>query len=107
MDTIELGYEANRRNCRRKEIVYRYYQQVIHNFLDRPSEGTLGRFSTLYHFLSFILVVACLCLTVFSTMDADPRFEEALNFIENIMIVQFFLEYILRVWSSGCRTRYR
>ncbi|CBY07169.1 unnamed protein product [Oikopleura dioica] len=126
-ETIDIGYEHVSRESRRKKIVYRYYQfwvlkskydiffyiflpkiqQLIHNFLDRPSEGTLGRFSTLYHFMSFILVVACLCLTVFSTMEEHSELEKILNGLENMMIAQFFIEYILRVWSSGSRTRYR
>ena len=108
-ETIDLGYDqvSQSRENRRKKMVYRYYQQVIYNFLDRPSEGKLGLFSTTYHFMSIILVVACLCLTVFSTMEEHSELENILNGLENMMIAQFFIEYILRVWSCGSRTRYR
>nr|CDQ04084.1 Bm1576 [Brugia malayi] len=50
----------------------------------------------------------CLALSVFSTM---PDFEEQatliLYYIEIVFVFWLAMEYIFRVWSSGCRSRYR
>jgi len=31
--------------------------------------------------------------------------EQVLNILEKIIMVQFTFEYILRLWSAGCRSR--
>ena len=32
--------------------------------------------------------------------------EKVLNILEKIIMVQFTFEYILRLWSAGCRSRF-
>lgn len=62
--------------------------------------------------LRFLLVFACLILTMFISGDAyeeEAEFttsEEVLNILEKIIMVQFTFEYILRLWSAGCRSRF-
>ncbi|VDM97764.1 unnamed protein product [Thelazia callipaeda] len=54
------------------------------------------------------MVLMCLALSVFSTM---PDFEEhatlILYYIEIVFVFWLALEYIFRIWSAGCRSRYR
>ncbi|CAB1427413.1 unnamed protein product [Pleuronectes platessa] len=58
--------------------------------------------------LQFILVFGCLVLSVFSTIPAHQEFSShCLLILEFVMIVVFGLEYIIRIWSSGCCCRYR
>lgn len=58
------------------------------------------------------MVFACLILTMFISGDAyeeEAEFttsEEVLNILEKIIMVQFTFEYILRLWSAGCRSRF-
>ncbi|KAJ8365832.1 hypothetical protein SKAU_G00146630 [Synaphobranchus kaupii] len=56
----------------------------------------------------FILVFGCLVLSVFSTIPAHQDLSShCLLILEFVMIVVFGLEYIIRIWSSGCCCRYR
>ncbi|KAH9416054.1 Potassium voltage-gated channel sub KQT member 4, partial [Dermatophagoides pteronyssinus] len=56
----------------------------------------------------FFMVFACLVLTVFSTID---QYEEVASRIllkmEIVMVVWFAIEFMLRMWSAGCRSRYQ
>ncbi|VIO89391.1 KCNQ voltage-gated potassium channel family protein [Brugia malayi] len=96
-----------------KPLVYKNYstdqrfrrvQCKVHNFLERPR----GWKAAGYHFAVLIMVLMCLALSVFSTM---PDFEEQatliLYYIEIVFVFWLAMEYIFRVWSSGCRSRYR
>ena len=64
--------------------------------------------------LRFLLVFACLILTMFITGDVyddnedriSSTSEYVLNILEKIIMVQFTFEYILRLWSAGCRSRW-
>ena len=62
--------------------------------------------------LRFLLVFACLILTMFISGESyeDDDFlspsEKVLNILEKIIMVQFTFEYILRLWSAGCRSRF-
>ncbi|PAV73247.1 hypothetical protein WR25_14330 [Diploscapter pachys] len=72
---------------------FRRIQSKMHNFLERPR---------------LVMVLMCLALSVFSTM---PDFEDSatllLYYIEFIFVIWLAVEYICRVWSAGCRSRYR
>lgn len=73
--------------------------------------------------LSLVMVLMCLALSVFSTM---PEFEEQATLIlyyivrpilnelfpqfpaqEIIFVFWLAIEYVCRIWSAGCRSRYR
>ncbi|KAL3119329.1 hypothetical protein niasHT_001089 [Heterodera trifolii] len=96
-----------------KPLVYKNYstdqrfrrvQSKMHNFLERPR----GWKAASYHLAVLVMVLTCLALSVFSTM---PEFEEQstliLYYIEIIFVFWLAIEYICRVWSAGCRSRYR
>uniref|UniRef100_A0A914CGZ8 Ion transport domain-containing protein n=1 Tax=Acrobeloides nanus TaxID=290746 RepID=A0A914CGZ8_9BILA len=79
-------------------------QNKMHNFLERPR----GWKAASYHLAVLVMVLMCLALSVFSTM---PEFEEqatlVLYYIEIIFVIWLAIEYACRVWSAGCRSRYR
>uniref|UniRef100_T1J3K4 Potassium voltage-gated channel subfamily KQT member 5 n=1 Tax=Strigamia maritima TaxID=126957 RepID=T1J3K4_STRMM len=56
----------------------------------------------------FVMVFQCLVLSVFSTID---DYEEVatliLFYMEIVVVVWFIIEYFLRLWSAGCRSRYQ
>ncbi|KAL9963210.1 hypothetical protein ACROYT_G032388 [Oculina patagonica] len=86
---------------------YRKIQNYCFRFLEMPR----GFFETVYHALLFFLVIASLVLTVLSTVHTEDRnYEEILQTpilaVEIILIVIFVIEYIVRLWSAGCRSAY-
>ncbi|XP_053722273.1 potassium voltage-gated channel subfamily KQT member 1.1 [Synchiropus splendidus] len=78
-------------------------QGRVYNFLERPSGWTCFA----YHFLVFLMVLACLVLSVLTT---TPEFHVLahmyLFWVEVFLVVFFGAEYILRLWSAGCRSKY-
>ncbi|XP_063303815.1 potassium voltage-gated channel subfamily KQT member 1-like [Pelobates fuscus] len=88
---------------------YRHYltrtsmQGDIYNFLERPS----GWRCFLYHFSVFLLVLICLIFSVLSTIEHYSEFATGTLFWMEIVLVVFFgAEYLVRLWSAGCRSKY-
>ncbi|CAF1043949.1 unnamed protein product [Rotaria sp. Silwood1] len=79
------------------------FQILLYNFLERPA----GLKCFFYHFLVFLVVIVCLVLSVLSTIE---KFSESLSiyvyWIEIFLVLFFGIEYILRLWSAGCRSKY-
>ena len=78
------------------------FQTRIYNFLERPS----GISGFLYHFTVFVIVIGCLVYSSILTVYVEQSYS-ILYWIEFILFILFLIEYIVRVWSSGCRTKYR
>ncbi|XP_053201857.1 uncharacterized protein LOC128386803 isoform X3 [Panonychus citri] len=99
-----LGKPIVPRSIKQRDPRYRRTQILIHNFLERPR----GKKAVVYHLLQFCMVFTCLILSVFSTIK---EYEEAASAIllkmELLMIVWFTVEFFLRLWSAGCRSRYQ
>ncbi|EEB18122.1 potassium channel kcnq, putative [Pediculus humanus corporis] len=94
-----LNYRANRRDAR-----YRRLQTRVYNFLERPR----GVQAILYHIIVFFVVFSCLALSVFATIkEYQVQAEILLFYMEIIVVVWFSIEFFLRLWSSGCRSRYQ
>ncbi|XP_050313144.1 potassium voltage-gated channel subfamily KQT member 1 [Anthonomus grandis grandis] len=56
----------------------------------------------------FVLVFTGLALSVFSTIEEyEKQAGDVLVYMESIVCTIFFVELILRTWSSGCRSRYQ
>lgn len=54
-----------------------------------------------------MLVVVCLIFSVLSTIDTYQDFANETLFWTEICLVFFFgVEYIVRLWSAGCRSKY-
>ncbi|XP_078665611.1 potassium voltage-gated channel subfamily KQT member 1-like isoform X13 [Branchiostoma floridae x Branchiostoma belcheri] len=94
-----IGYRATRRAAR-----YRHFQMMVYNFLERPA----GCKTLAYHIIIFLLVFLCLVLSVFCTIeDYEETSNHVLFIMEIIIVIVFGMEYILRMWAAGCRSRYQ
>lgn len=89
---------------RHRDPRYRKTQALVYNFLERPR----GYKSATYHILLFCMVFFCLVLSVFSTIkEYEEISSDILLRMEILMVVWFTLEFFLRLWSAGCRSRYQ
>ncbi|XP_062859188.1 potassium voltage-gated channel subfamily KQT member 1 [Trichomycterus rosablanca] len=78
-------------------------QGDVYNFLERPA----GVKCFLYHFLVFLMVLICLIFSVLSTIEHYADFATGTLFWMEIVLVVFFgSEYVVRLWSAGCRSKY-
>nr|XP_019934770.1 PREDICTED: potassium voltage-gated channel subfamily KQT member 1-like isoform X2 [Paralichthys olivaceus] len=78
-------------------------QGDVYNFLERPA----GLKCFLYHFLVFVMVLVCLIFSVLSTIEQYADFATGTLFWMEIVLVLFFgTEYVVRLWSAGCRNKY-
>ncbi|XP_056338150.1 potassium voltage-gated channel subfamily KQT member 1-like isoform X1 [Oenanthe melanoleuca] len=78
-------------------------QGQVYNFLERPS----GWKCFIYHFAVFLLVLICLVFSVLSTIEHYSEFAIGTLFWMEIVLVVFFgAEYLVRLWSAGCRSKY-
>ncbi|XP_035988382.1 potassium voltage-gated channel subfamily KQT member 1 isoform X2 [Fundulus heteroclitus] len=78
-------------------------QGDVYNFLERPA----GWKCFLYHFLVFLMVLVCLIFSVLSTIEQYAEFATGTLFWMEIVLVLFFgTEYVVRLWSAGCRSKY-
>ncbi|CAJ0955247.1 unnamed protein product, partial [Mesorhabditis belari] len=83
---------------------FRRMQSKMHNFLERPR----GWKAASYHLAVLVMVLMCLALSVFSTMpDFEKNATLILYYIEIVFVIWLGIEYVCRVWSAGCRSRYR
>lgn len=79
------------------------FQGKVYNFLERPT----GWKCFVYHFTVFLVVLICLIFSVLSTIEQYTDFAiEMLFWMETVLVVFFGVEYIVRLWSAGCRSKY-
>ncbi|XP_055708557.1 potassium voltage-gated channel subfamily KQT member 4 isoform X6 [Phlebotomus papatasi] len=99
-----LGKPLNYNRGARRDARYRRLQARVYNFLERPR----GFPAVFYHVLVFLMVFTCLALSVFSTIqEYEQQAVDLLFRMEIIVMVWFTIEFFLRLWSSGCRSRYQ
>ncbi|KAL2745226.1 potassium voltage-gated channel subfamily KQT member 1 isoform X1 [Vespula maculifrons] len=56
---------------------------------------------------TFMVVLVCLIFSVLSTIDQYSNFaNETLFWMEICLVVFFGVEYLVRLWSAGCRSKY-
>ncbi|KAE8297584.1 Potassium voltage-gated channel subfamily KQT member 1 [Larimichthys crocea] len=80
-----------------------YIQGRVYNFLERPS----GWKCFVYHFTVFLIVLSCLILSVLSTIEQYQALAHTTLFwVEIVLVVFFGVEYFVRLWSAGCRSKY-
>ncbi|XP_045479601.1 potassium voltage-gated channel subfamily KQT member 1 isoform X3 [Harmonia axyridis] len=79
------------------------FQGQVYNFLERPDNWKCF----VYHFIVFMLVLVCLIFSVLSTIESYTNFaNETLFWMEICLVVFFGAEYLVRLWSAGCRSKY-
>ncbi|CAF3971459.1 unnamed protein product [Rotaria magnacalcarata] len=83
--------------------VHSNIQILLYNFLERP----VGFKCFTYHFSVFLVVLVGLVLSVLTTIE---KFSASLSiyvyWIEIFLVVFFGIEYVIRLWSAGCRSKY-
>ncbi|XP_070169236.1 potassium voltage-gated channel subfamily KQT member 1-like isoform X5 [Polyergus mexicanus] len=79
------------------------FQERLYVFLEHPG----GWLCFIYHFTVFMVVLVCLIFSVLSTIDQYSNFaNETLFWMEICLVVFFGVEYMVRLWSAGCRSKY-
>ncbi|KAK0040768.1 potassium voltage-gated channel subfamily KQT member 1 [Biomphalaria pfeifferi] len=87
----------------RKRTMNTSLQVKVYNFLERPT----GWKCFIYHFTVFMMVLICLIFSVLSTIEQYTNFaNQTLFWMEIVLVVFFGLEYVIRLWSAGCRSKY-
>ncbi|KAK3097555.1 hypothetical protein FSP39_010732 [Pinctada imbricata] len=70
-------------------------QGKVYNFLERPTGW------------NFMMVLICLIFSVLSTIEQYREIANGTLFWMEIVLVVFFgLEYVVRLWAAGCRSKY-
>jgi len=88
----------------RKNVFHRKLQSKFYNFLERPSSKP----EICYHVALFFIVFVCLALSVFSTIDShEKEAGEVLYHLEIFIVVWFSVEFLVRLWAAGCRSRFQ
>ncbi|XP_017571908.1 potassium voltage-gated channel subfamily KQT member 1.1 isoform X1 [Pygocentrus nattereri] len=97
------GHRMSVYSTTRPVLTRAYFQGRVYNFLERPS----GWKCFVYHFTVFLIVLSCLILSVLSTIDQYQALaQETLFWVEIVLVVFFGVEYVVRLWSAGCRSKY-
>ncbi|XP_060767805.1 potassium voltage-gated channel subfamily KQT member 1.1 [Neoarius graeffei] len=97
------GHRMSVYSTTRPVLTRTYLQGQVYNFLERPS----GWKCFVYHFTVFLIVLSCLILSVLSTIDQYQTLaQETLFWVEIVLVVFFGVEYVVRLWSAGCRSKY-
>jgi potassium voltage-gated channel KQT-like subfamily protein 1 len=99
-EEADFGTSANHHGSLKQ--LHNPIQARIYNFLERPC----GISCFLYHFTVFVIVISCLVYSSILTVYVEQSYS-ILFWIESVLFVLFLIEYIVRVWSSGCRSKYR
>ena len=82
--------------------IHNPFQARVYHFLEHPS----GIACFLYHFSLFTVIIGCLVYSSILTVYVERSYR-TLFWIELALFIFFLIEYIVRVWSSGCRSKYR
>ncbi|XP_071943159.1 potassium voltage-gated channel subfamily KQT member 1-like isoform X2 [Antedon mediterranea] len=88
----------------KQQVVRMTFQGKVYNFLERPS----GWKCFIYHFIVFGLVLLCLVFSVLATIEEyEVKLATFLFYMEIFLVLSFGIEYVVRLWSAGCRAKYQ
>lgn len=100
---LEKMFDNRFRTLRERKAAKPTLKSKVYNFLERPT----GWKCFLYHFSVFSLVLLCLILSVLSTVETYTKAAAEALFLMEVFLVLFFgLEYLVRLWAAGCRSKY-
>ncbi|KAM4617471.1 potassium voltage-gated channel subfamily KQT member 1 isoform 1-T2 [Discoglossus pictus] len=100
---INLDPRMSIYSMRRPLLTRSNIQGRVYNFLERPT----GWKCFVYHFTVFLIVLICLIFSVLSTIQQYSNLAtETLFWMEIVLVVFFGAEYVVRLWSAGCRSKY-
>uniref|UniRef100_A0AAQ5BGS5 Potassium voltage-gated channel subfamily KQT member 1 n=1 Tax=Homo sapiens TaxID=9606 RepID=A0AAQ5BGS5_HUMAN len=100
---VSLDPRVSIYSTRRPVLARTHVQGRVYNFLERPT----GWKCFVYHFAVFLIVLVCLIFSVLSTIEQYAALATGTLFWMEIVLVVFFgTEYVVRLWSAGCRSKY-
>ncbi|MEE6499377.1 hypothetical protein FKM82_003428 [Ascaphus truei] len=100
---VNLDPRVSIYSARRPLLTRTHLQGRVYNFLERPT----GWKCFVYHFTVFLIVLICLIFSVLSTINQySDLATETLFWMEIVLVVFFGAEYVVRLWSAGCRSKY-
>ncbi|XP_054426712.1 potassium voltage-gated channel subfamily KQT member 1 isoform X1 [Pteronotus mesoamericanus] len=100
---VSLDPRVSIYSVRRPLLARTHIQGRVYNFLERPT----GWKCFVYHFAVFLIVLICLIFSVLSTIEQYVTLATGTLFWMEIVLVVFFgTEYVVRLWSAGCRSKY-
>ncbi|KAM6157499.1 potassium voltage-gated channel subfamily KQT member 1 isoform 2-T2 [Rhynchocyon petersi] len=100
---VSLDPRVSIYSARRPLLARTHVQGRVYNFLERPT----GWKCFVYHFTVFLIVLVCLIFSVLSTIEQYVALATGTLFWMEIVLVVFFgTEYVVRLWSAGCRSKY-
>ncbi|XP_011240284.2 potassium voltage-gated channel subfamily KQT member 1 isoform X2 [Mus musculus] len=120
---VSLDPRVSIYSARRPLLARTHIQGRVYNFLERPT----GWKCFVYHFTvpgtmhqlptsilipknmpgGFLIVLVCLIFSVLSTIEQYAALATGTLFWMEIVLVVFFgTEYVVRLWSAGCRSKY-
>ncbi|XP_060033253.1 potassium voltage-gated channel subfamily KQT member 1 isoform X2 [Erinaceus europaeus] len=124
---VSLDPRVSIYSARRPLLARTHVQGRVYNFLERPT----GWKCFAYHFAVFLIVLVCLIFSVLSTIEqyvalatgtlfwmgrlsgtpdagVSPSMERLVPVSpqEIVLVVFFGTEYVVRLWSAGCRSKY-
>ncbi|XP_042528517.1 potassium voltage-gated channel subfamily KQT member 1 isoform X1 [Dipodomys spectabilis] len=100
---VSLDPRVSIYSARRPLLARTHVQGRVYNFLERPT----GWRCFVYHFAVFLIVLVCLIFSVLSTIEQYAALATGTLFWMEIVLVVFFgTEYVVRLWSAGCRSKY-
>lgn len=84
------------------------YFYILHHFeLPHTFKTNTGFHTSSTSRSRFMLVLVCLIFSVLSTIEEYSKFaNETLFWMEICLVVFFGVEYLVRLWSAGCRSKY-
>ncbi|KAI6194070.1 KQT-like 1 [Aphelenchoides besseyi] len=101
-NALEQMFDNRFRTLRERKAAKPTWKGKVYNFLERPS----GWRCFFYHFSVFSLVLLCLVVSVLSTVDRFNHAGTLLYYMELFLVIFFGTEYVVRLWSAGCRSKY-
>ncbi|GFU36125.1 potassium voltage-gated channel subfamily KQT member 1 [Nephila pilipes] len=86
-----------------RKLVKPTFQGRVYNFLERPKEWK----SIVYHSAIYTSILGSLLLSVLTTVAEHKATYSKVVYVVEIMLVSIFtMEYVARLWSAGCRSKY-
>ncbi|XP_040574219.1 potassium voltage-gated channel subfamily KQT member 1 isoform X2 [Lepeophtheirus salmonis] len=94
---------CNGRGYNKAALATRSLKDRVYLFLEHPT----GWICFSYHVSVFMAVLICLIFSVLSTIEEYENFANGKLFWMEICLVAFFgVEYFVRLWAAGCRSKY-
>lgn len=88
-------------------MMAKLFLQVFFQTTRRGSNNADNDFFFLNLNFRFMLVLVCLIFSVLSTIEQyQDKATETLFWMEICLVVFFGVEYVVRLWSAGCRSKY-